>query len=267
MERLRKGIGKERSMLVLTICALLLVPSGRLLRWLIPGADTEAVPYALAVCLQELVLWLLPALLMRPWRLQRLGRKEHLTALALLACPMGACIQLSTAAARSFFASDAVSSGILLPRDALGWAATVAALVIVPAFCEEAFFRGCLAVDLQHASGTAAALALSPLFFAMLHGSPSALPSLLCLGVMDALLMLATGRVWVPMLCHLGYNAMALVMAVIDVPAVLGLAGLLPLCVFVWQLRRVTFTPFRRPAPGDLLLALLAASACLLRFL
>ena len=267
MERLRKGIGKERSMLVLTVCALLLVPSGRLLGWLIPGADTEAVPHASAVCLQEIVLWLLPALLMRPWRLQRLGRKEHLRTLALLACPMGACIQLGTAALRSFFPSDAAGSGILLPQDALGWAATVLALVIVPAVCEEAFFRGCLAVDLQHASGTAAALTLSPLLFALLHGSLSALPSLLCLGVMDALLMLATGRVWVPMLCHLGYNAMALVMAVADVPPVLGLTGLVPLAVLVWQLRRITVTPFRSPAAGDLLPALLAAAACLLRFL
>lgn len=82
------------------------------------------------------------------------------------------------------------------------------AVSFVPALCEEAAFRG-LVYHAYQPYGRLRAVAMSGVLFALLHGSPLALPGHLCLGIALGLLMFWTGSIWVPIIYHLLHNAFA----------------------------------------------------------
>ena len=226
---------KWLSLGILLVCTAIIGPFGWLLRRLIPAAATDAIAYYGAVLLQEAVLWLLPSLWLRPWRTRRLGPKEAVRPLLLLALPLGAAVQVGLAALQLLL--PAAQSTTLLPQTAPEWGLAVLALAVAPAVCEECFFRGCVAVHLRDVLPAKTALLLSTLLFALMHGSLTGLPMHLAISFCCTLLMYATGRVTAPILVHLGFNLAALGLAYVDGTPWLGLVALLPagLCVSVWR--------------------------------
>lgn len=80
---------------------------------------------------------------------------------------------------------------------------------VLPAFCEELVYRSILCAEYESV-GSRTAIAVSTLFFAMLHFSFPLFPVYLWLGFLLAGSMYATRSVLAPMLLHLIYNIFCL---------------------------------------------------------
>lgn len=97
---------------------------------------------------------------------------------------------------------------------AAGWAGTVVvslAAFAIPAAAEEAVFRGYLLESLAAAAGPAAAVAITSVLFALVHGGnpgvgPWSFANLLFAGVLLAVAVLRTGTLWLATGVHLGWN-------------------------------------------------------------
>ena len=76
---------------------------------------------------------------------------------------------------------------------------------LAPAAFEEVLFRGFLFPAFE-TKGRRAAILLSALLFALLHGSVEALPAHILLGIILSLLMLKTGSLYAPMVYHAAHN-------------------------------------------------------------
>ena len=206
-------MSKTRKVL-LTVLALALLtgPAKLLLEAMLPDGAVDPVPGCIAGMTMSLLTLGLPAWLMRPWTSPRLMQQKSLLPGLMLA----AATALLTRAAMSPV-DAAWQSALGLTPDALPTPNSIplgmlylAALVIVPALAEEAFFRGALLTSLLDGSRRMTAALVTVMTFALLHGSLANLPSLLALSALLTLLMLHTGRLAVPMTAHLIYNLTAL---------------------------------------------------------
>lgn len=191
--------------------ALLSMPFGMALRLLIPQTGSDAMHYALAVLVEEGILWGIPALL-----LMRSGERKrhdgHGLPMASAALALGVCTQAATASLTTLPGLSGTGS-VLMPGTPAEAAVSLLALAIAPALCEEAFFRGVLLRGLCRKTSLPAACCLSVLIFALMHGSVTGLPGHLAVSVLACLLTLSTGRL-MPAICfHLGYNAAAIALA------------------------------------------------------
>lgn len=83
------------------------------------------------------------------------------------------------------------------------------AYAILPALCEELIFRAILCAEYER-FGAGVAIALSAIFFAMLHFSIPLLPSYLVSGALLAIAMYATRSFWTAFALHLLYNLFCL---------------------------------------------------------
>lgn len=230
----------NRRWLSLPVCMLVMalrLPLSLLIRYVCPDVTASAVSYDLAVMAQEAVLWLLPALFLMPWRTRRSGDRLPRGAVAAGALGGGALVQLSLSALRLLLPASGSARTVPLPQTGAEWALAAVAMVVVPAVCEEAFFRGCVTAYLRDAAGSGMALVLGTLIFALMHGDAAGLPSHLVVSLGCTALLLRTGHVWPGMLLHMGYNAMALVLPRIAGTPWLALTGLLPLGALAWLLR------------------------------
>lgn len=202
----------RRALLTLLGLALLMRPADKLLSAMLPDAAVNPVPQCVGGMIAALLLLGLPAWLLRPWTSVRLPQTKSLWP----GLAMGVAAALLARAAMA--SVDAAWQGWLgLTPDALPVPDSVplgmlylAALVIVPALTEEAFFRGALLTGLLDGSRRVTALLLTTLAFALMHGSLANLPSLLVLSALLTLLMFHTGRIAVPLTVHLVYNLTAL---------------------------------------------------------
>jgi membrane protease YdiL (CAAX protease family) len=97
--------------------------------------------------------------------------------------------------------------------DHSGWrdrlAVGVIAVVAAPV-TEELVFRGCLYGLVRQIGGRWAAVAVSSLLFALIHGHVPSLPGLVILAVGLAWLYEATGSLWAPIALHAGFNALSI---------------------------------------------------------
>ena len=100
-------------------------------------------------------------------------------------------------------------------------------MALVPAFCEELFFRGYALSGLRGALGKLGAVLVVALAFAATHYSVHRLVLTLLLGILLGLLTVQWGSIWPAMLAHMMHNAMIVLIVRED--------GLLP------QLRRFGF--------------------------
>lgn len=89
----------------------------------------------------------------------------------------------------------------------LGW--TLLAVTLVPAVCEEAFFRGLVLTSLYAGRGPRAALLGSAALFSFAHFSPWHLPALFLLGLLLAVMVYWTHSVYPAMLAHLANNMLS----------------------------------------------------------
>ena len=83
--------------------------------------------------------------------------------------------------------------------------------VIAAPLTEEVFFRGLLQGALRDRFGPVRAVVISSLAFAMVHFQVVQFPALLVIGVVHALLVLATGRLGAALWSHVAFNAATVV--------------------------------------------------------
>ena len=206
-------MSKTRRVLLTLLCLALLRPvTDALLAVMLPDMLVNPVPNCIAGAALSLLMLGLPARLLQPWRSERLPRQKQLwPGLAVGASGavlVRAAMTVADAAWQGWLniAPDALPAPESVPVAML----YIAALVILPAATEEAFFRGALLTGLLDGSRRATALLLTTAAFALLHGSLANLPSLLVLSALLTLLMLHTGHIAVPVTAHLVYNLTAL---------------------------------------------------------
>lgn len=84
------------------------------------------------------------------------------------------------------------------------------ALCIVPGVCEEVFFRGFCQTSLAARWGTAPAVIISAVMFALLHGNPWYFHLYVMLGLLMGWAYAATGTLVAPIVCHVLNNAWSL---------------------------------------------------------
>ena len=83
--------------------------------------------------------------------------------------------------------------------------------VIAAPLTEEVFFRGLLQGALRDRFGPVRAVVISSLAFAVVHFQVVQFPALLVIGVVHALLVLATGRLGAALWSHVAFNAATVV--------------------------------------------------------
>lgn len=89
----------------------------------------------------------------------------------------------------------------------------VAAVCITPAVLEELLFRGAVLEGLKRELPQKAALWLSALLFAFMHGSLIGLPAHVALGLIITLLAIRQGNLQLPMIYHFSHNAASLLIS------------------------------------------------------
>ncbi len=202
----------RRALLALLTLALLKRPADVLLAAMLPDAAVNPLPGRIAGMAAALLLLGLPAWLLCPWTSANLPRAKSPwpgMGLAVMAALLArAAMSPVDAAWQSFIgiAPDALP----VPNSLSAAIAYAAALAVIPAVAEEAFFRGALLTALTEGCRRGGAVLIVSLAFALMHGSAANLPSLLVISLLLTLLMLHTGRIAVPMAAHLVYNLSAL---------------------------------------------------------
>ncbi|MGN0779909.1 MAG: lysostaphin resistance A-like protein [Aristaeellaceae bacterium] len=219
----------SRAMLLTLVMMALHHGAGLMLDLLLNGED-PAIFYALQ-CMQEVMLWGLPALLLRPFRARGVPMREGCGGACLAALLLGAAVQLALAPVTACWTqwTGAPTSSLSMPENEAQWLLAILALCVAPALCEETFFRGGMLTALAEELPVWAALALSTLLFALMHGSLAGLPAHLTVSLLAGLCMLRWGRLRVSMLLHLGYNVMGLLAPALPV----SLATTLPLLLMM----------------------------------
>lgn len=110
------------------------------------------------------------------------------------------------------------------------------------------------------------AFAVSVLLFALMHGSMAGLPAHMLISMLCTLLMMATGRLWAPVLAHLGFNAAALAVPYLSGSPWLLAALIPPACLMLYLIRRQNWEPREGLGPcgtaEKLLLGILLAAMC-----
>lgn len=95
-----------------------------------------------------------------------------------------------------------------------GWqdrAAVCAVAVIAAPFTEELIFRGCLYGVFRSQWGRPAAIVVTSILFALIHGHIPSLPGLLILATGLALVYERCGSLWAPMAMHAAFNALNII--------------------------------------------------------
>lgn len=126
----------------------------------------------------------------------------------LLVCPMTLLSDLIAALLARFGFSAAAASA---PPFVLFLPMVLKSVLLAPV-CEELFFRGYFFAALKEAAGKGA-LAITSLFFALVHGVDAALLPRFALGLLLGALMERTDSLLAPMLVHAAYNLTLLVLS------------------------------------------------------
>ncbi len=191
----------------------------------VPGSMAQAANPVLGLAWSEAFALLLPAVVVAaasnldPRRALLLARRPGLSSL-VLAVLVGAA---------GFFTAGALmaATSVVLPvrwlelfdvtrifdRPPLERAALAVIATTVAPFCEEAAFRGWVLTALRTRHRTAVAIALSALFFALMHLDPVRFPALLGLGLLYGWLAWRSGSLWPSILAHAVNNALGVTLA------------------------------------------------------
>jgi sodium transport system permease protein len=120
-------------------------------------------------------------------------------------------------------AANAVQYSILAPPEAAAnmfrmhqsasYAALFVSVVLLPAVCEEVFYRGMVFNSLAARMSAGWAVILSSALFAMAHFSPYEAAPLFALGVVLALAMRSSGTLLLPIIIHFANNGVTITVA------------------------------------------------------
>ncbi len=105
------------------------------------------------------------------------------------------------------------SPEVPLPQNGPQTILAIAAVGILPAVLEELLFRGALLEGLKRELPQKAALWLTVLLFAFMHGSLTGLPGHIALGFVITLLALRQNSLQLPMIYHFSHNAATLIIS------------------------------------------------------
>ena len=163
------------------------------------------------MCIEQMVLLGIPAVMMRPWRSSRLPVQKRwwVYALFLLASAAVQPVMQGVSDAWMTLTGAGEAAGYPMPVNALETLLMVGALVVLPAVCEEAFFRGAMYCGLVKKLGRGA-FWLTAVVFVMLHAQIGQLPFHIGVSLLLTLAMRQTGRLWLPMLMHAVINGIGL---------------------------------------------------------
>ena len=93
------------------------------------------------------------------------------------------------------------------------WAVSIFVIAIVPAFCEELFFRGVLQRTIVKASKNVAfAIVVSAAFFSIMHMDLLAFVPRIILGVVLGLIFHLSGNLWLSIIAHCINNLAVVIM-------------------------------------------------------
>ena len=202
----------RRTLMVLLLLAVLRLPIALALSALLPDVSQAPVPFYIVTILQELLMFALPAVLLRPWRADRLSRPQHVLPWFLLAVAAAVLARTALSPGTAWWTGFIGATGVPIPVS-VGFfegVLQVLAFGIVPAIVEEMFFRGALLTALLDSCHRVTAVLLTTLMFAFMHGSLGGLPAHLAISLLLTLLMLRSGCILVPIAVHLLYNLLAL---------------------------------------------------------
>lgn len=203
--------------LLLVLATFVLLLLSRLLDVLLLDRDNEY----LAVVLLQILIFVIPGYLFLRFRGKGYVKRLRLRApgfdhLLLLASAAGTlitgCFLLSVlmgnlSAGQSFVLYDTFTSH--QDGTTLGVVYLILAYAILPAVCEELIFRGILCAEFE-GRGVACAVAVSSIFFSMLHFNLPAMPVYLFAGVILSLTLYATRSVFCTVIVHFLYNLFCL---------------------------------------------------------
>jgi membrane protease YdiL (CAAX protease family) len=85
-------------------------------------------------------------------------------------------------------------------------------LAVVPGVCEELLVRGAIARGLRPRIGLIGAVAVSSVYFAVLHLSPARAAPTLLLGALLAVMVLRSGSLWPAVVAHVLNNAVPMIL-------------------------------------------------------
>lgn len=216
----------RRTLWTLLCLTLLRWPVAVLTAALLPDASVAPeVNYAASIA-QSLLMFALPGWLLWPKGDEPApaGRRLPIWLLAGAVCAVLARAAISPL--NDWWSALIGADGTAVPvaQGVLAQALQVLALAVVPAVAEEMFFRGALLRSLQTCCGRWAALLLTTLLFALMHGSIAGLPGHLAISLLLTLLMMHSDCIYVPLAAHLIYNLTALFLPE-QPPAVSWLCG------------------------------------------
>lgn len=164
------------------------------------------------MCIETAALLGVPAVLMRPWWSSRIAveRRWWVYALFLLAALAVQPLTRGISHAWAELIGAGETTTYPMPENALEAVLMICALVVMPAVCEEAFFRGAMLCGLVKKLGCRGAFWLTAAVFVLLHWQPGLLPFHMAVSLLLTLAMLRTGRIGLPMLMHAVINGMGL---------------------------------------------------------
>lgn len=101
------------------------------------------------------------------------------------------------------------------------WPVAVIVVALLPAVCEELFFRGALMPLLRRSSGSwKVAVVVTAVIFSAVHMDPSGFLTRTVMGVILGVLLVVSRSLWVPIAFHFANNALVVVtLSMVDDPA------------------------------------------------
>jgi len=192
----RRLSAAERVLLALGIIALVRAALG----WFLPAPREDFVLFCLLLAGQQLLLYGLPGLLLKiekrnptpslPEEKERLTLKTAGAIAGTAAVHQGALTLVTLILGQwlAFMGFSVQQSHLPLPGDPVQGCLAVLAFCLIPALCEEYFFRGRLFPGLQAEFSQRASLFVAAGLFGLMHGQLAALPAHLAAGLMLTLL-------------------------------------------------------------------------------
>lgn len=132
---------------------------------------------------------------------------NFLMAVIVLVCSYPVIVVLNMLS--MFFVENAVQNSVVSLLMTTNFPVMLLIMAVLPAFSEEFVFRGFLYHTYRRTSPLAGII-LSALFFALMHGNFNQIPYAFFLGLVMALMVEATGSIWISIFMHFllnGFNA------------------------------------------------------------
>ena len=225
---LRKTRGDTPTAGMAVFCGLLLLLLHFFANFLFPNSIDSWANIAFSTATLQLALMLLPTLLLaffftrqpvKTFLIQGTSPLACLLAILLAVCLHPLSIQLQLLI-QWIYPINAATAEALQPIVKLiaetPWYYVILVMAVIPAICEELVFRGFLLSGFRRLNNTWSAIALSSLFFAIIHGILQQSLNAFAMGLIIGYIAIKTGSLLPCILYHLTHNTIALFYSRLD---------------------------------------------------